>query len=597
MPSAVPAAEQNARTPPPARVPQNRWTEIEAPSLERFEPRARVAVHVGGEDPDGLAPLTLAALAAQRYPRELVAVVVDEALTSDALTATARELSLALAPATGDPVTAAAGAGELAVFLAAGAIPAPQCLAAHARWHETVSDAVTVGRSRRIDAHSASAERLAAGAPADELQALADDGEAAALEAFLAATRSLTERRADLFRVAAGQNVAVRSALLAELGEARAPHDPRLWRLDLAYRLEQAGCVFVPEAEAESFHHYPQANWLEAEPQRASDQRSASLIPLPGFRPPGGGRLRERPALAVAVKAQPDEPAAEILQTVDCLLAGRLSDLRLSLELADDHPARAELAAACAADPRVALQRPGQAAVADAPYQVRWPALAVADERTLSDLYELIAEEGVGALHVTVPGRLDRFLGERPRLAERAWRGPTVEVAATGPLARARRLASSSDSSPDSRSADPTLLLGSLFGERWVSGVEVGVHRRGAPAPEAGERHRLPPAADLAHERAEHLRHRARAATNQARSHRQAQRAVRERLRASNERLRAERLEARLARVSPSYWARWRAKRAVLRARTVPGQVGGALGRGRKLAYRYRQGALARVRR
>jgi len=62
-------------------------------------------------------------------------------------------------------------------------------------------------------------------------------------------------------------------------------------------------------------------------------------------------------------------------------------------------------------------------------------------------------------------------------------------------------------------------------------------------------------------------------------------------------RVRAGRLEARLARVSPSYWTRWRAKWVARRARAVPGQVGGSFGRGRQLAYRYRQGALARVRR
>jgi len=590
----VPAtpADGAQRTPPPARVAGNLWTEIDAPALERFSPSAAVAVYLSGPDPDGLCELTLQALSAQRYPSELVTVVPDPALAGQALEAAAERHSVALAaPSSDDPARAAAGAGELVVFLAAGALPAPQCLAAHARWHETVADAVTVGRSQRLDARSQNAERLAA----SELDP--DDGSSAALETFLEATRSLTERRADLFRIAAQQNVAARSQLLAELGPARAGADPERWRLDLAYRLEQAGCVFIPEPEASSTHHYRQPSFLEPVPQAAPDQRTQSLIPLAGFRAPGGGRLHERPALALALTAAAEEPAVEILETVDSLLSGRLSDLRLALELEDHHPARSELEAACAADPRVSFQRPGAGAFADAPYQVRWPALALADERTLADLCELIAAEGVGALHVTVPGGLDRFVAGRPRLAQRTWRGARVEVMATGPLNRARRLASRGDRSNDSGAADPAVLLGALFGERWVSGVEVGVHRRGTPAPDAGDRHALPPAVDLAHERAEHLRHRARAATNQARSDRQAQRAVRERLRANNERVRAGRLEARLARVSPSYWTRWRAKWVARRARAVPGQVGGSFGRGRQLAYRYRQGALARVRR
>ncbi|MBA3414671.1 MAG: hypothetical protein H0U10_05540, partial [Chloroflexia bacterium] len=341
-----------------------------------------MAVSLAGPDPDGVCELTLAALAAQRYPSELVTVVPAAELAGAELQAAAQRHSVRLAaPGADDPAQAAAAAGELVVFLAAGAQPAPQCLAAHARWHETVSDAVTIGRSQRSDA---------------------DDGEATALETFLEATRSLTERRADLFRAAATQNVAVRSTLLGALAEPRAADDPERWRLDLAYRLEQAGCVFVPESAAKSTHHYREPSF--SEPERASDQRTQSLIPLAGFRSPGGGRLHERPALALALRAQPEEPAAEILETVDCLLAGRLSDLRLTLALADEHPARAELQAACAADPRVTFARPGEGACADAPYQVAWPALALADERTLSDLCELIEAEGVGALHVTVPG-------------------------------------------------------------------------------------------------------------------------------------------------------------------------------------------------
>ncbi|MGI8805329.1 MAG: hypothetical protein ACR2IN_06515, partial [Thermoleophilaceae bacterium] len=202
---------------------------------------------------------------------------------------------------------------------------------------------------------------------------------------------------------------------------------------------------------------------------------------------------------------------------------------------------------------------------ADAPYQVAWPALALADERTLSDLCELIEAEGVGALHVTVPG-------EVPRNA-------MVEVAATGPLARARRLSAylrthePADPAPEqvvdmplvppgdngSASLDPTdpaVLLGSLFGERWVSGVEVSVRRRGAAEPRVTEHGPLAAATDLDHERTQHLRHQGRADTLQSRADRFAERAVRERIRAHEERLRAERLEARLAELGqpPWYW-------------------------------------------
>jgi hypothetical protein len=91
---------------------------------------------------------------------------------------------------------------------------------------------------------------------------------------------------------------------------------------------------------------------------------------------------------------------------------------------------------------------------------------------------------------------------------------------------------------------DPAVLLGSLFGERWVSGVEVSIRRRGTAEPQVTEHGPLAAATDLDHERTQHLRHQGRADTLQSRADRFAQRAVRERLRAREERLRAERLEA-----------------------------------------------------
>ncbi len=95
------------------------------------------------------------------------------------------------------------------------------------------------------------------------------------------------------------------------------------------------------------------------------------------------------------------------------------------------------------------------------PYQVDLPAVAVPDERTFEDIHDLMTKEGVGALHVTVPGELPR--------------NAMVEVVATGPLARSRRVAAATGEPVET-------VLGQLFGERWVSGVEVSIRRRGAPS-------------------------------------------------------------------------------------------------------------------
>jgi hypothetical protein len=595
-----PTAAGRRKAPPPASVPGNLWTEIEAPEPGSFTPQATVSVIVSGPDPDGVLELTLAALSAQSYPASLLEVVAAGAGAPGrspgraALGAEGPELRLVDDGA--ERGAAEAASGELLIFLQAGQIPAPGLVEAHARWHHAVSDAVSVGRSVPVDAGSLSAEEVRDAARTGRLESLFQsrlrpDPAQEALERYLELTRGLTERRADLFRVAASPNLCLRRESYRAAGPAPDIADERLARLDRAYRLEQLGCVFVPERGAESFDHYPHTGpalkgLAEAEApagESAPNPLTESLIPVRGFRQRGSGRRFRRPALVVHLRAE-EEPAAEVMETVDRVLRGRLQDLELRIELPPDHPERALVEEACAADPRIVVAPPADTA-ADSPYEVTLPAIAVPDERTLEDLHELMVEEGVGALHVTVPGEL-------PRRA-------MVEVVAAGPLARARRLAEHARAA-DGQGPDPAVILGELFGERWVSGVEVSLRRRGAPEPQVTEHGPLARAEDLAHERAEHLRQRARAATNQARADRQAQRWFRERVRANHERLQAERLEARLARMNPPYWIRSRLRRLGRRLRSLPGAIGSAFGSLRQLAYRGRRvagAALARARR
>ena len=544
-----PATERQA--PPPARVPGNLWTEIEAPALGALQAEAPVSVIVAGEDPEGHLPLTVAALSAQSYPAHLTELVLVEASARERdFSAHAPELAVTHAS------SPEAASGEVLCFVAAGSIPAPALVEAHARWHHAVSDAVSVGRSPRIEAGSLSAAAVAEAARAGTLaelleERLRDDDHDEALQAYLERTRGLTERQPDLFRVAAHDNVALRRDTYRAAGGLAAAPDDGLARLDLAFRLESSGCVFVPEPEALSYRPYPADGVAlathadDGHGALAADARVASLIPVAGFRPRGSRRLQRRPAMVVNVPVG-SESAEEVLETVDAILAGRFSDLELRLQVEDSHPERELIAEAVASDPRVALAPHSAAGRCESPLQVTFPAVAVPDERTFDDLHELMSADPIGALHVTVPG-------EPPRNA-------MVEVLATGPLARARRLAE--------YCGEPwEVVLGRLFGERWISGVEVSLRRRGAPEPHVTEHGPLAPATDLGHERTQHLRNRARADNLQARADRLAERAARERMRAYVERLRADRLEDALAETGPPplYW-RLRPGRRLLQA-------------------------------
>jgi hypothetical protein len=581
---AAPPAPSGA-APPPARVPGNRWPQIDAPGLDELRPTLACSVVVSGADDRRALSQTLRALAATSYPTELVEVLAapgpEPDAGPDAATPGAGALALRSAPTTAQAADAATG--ELLVFLRAGAIPAPALLAAHARWHHAVADAVSVGHSPPLGADGPDADRLADAAEDREALAarLAELPEAAdeALETFLELTRGLTERRADLFLVAARHNVALRAETYRRAGGLRPGLPEALARAELAYRLDAAGAVFVPEAEARSYGGLTDGDWPlpddSGHAPAARDPRAEALIPVGGFRPPRSGRVFERPALVVDLDVA-DERADEVLESVDSVLRGRFSDLRLRVSVPAAHPEADVLEQALAHDPRVEVGPEATASEPDSPYRVWLPLVAVPDERTFADLHGLIESEGVGALHVTVGsarGARERLraaaarprgrAGRRRRRARRA----TVRVAATGAAARAARVAASAG-----RPADA--VLEELFDSRVVPGAELGLRLLGSPAPESTEYGPLAPATDLARERAEHLRQRARAHTNQARAERHAQHAVRERMRASQEKARADRMETRLARVSPGYWVRWRGRRALRRLTAVPGRVG-----------------------
>lgn len=596
-------AASAAAGPPPARVPGNAWTAIEVAGVGELAPTATVSVVVSGPDPDGHLPLTLAALAGQTYPASLTEVVV-EADEPAGLREAAGDVALELAPGGEGP---GAAQGDVLVFVTAGSLPERELVEAHARWHHAVADAVSTGTVLRIDATGlgpADVREIQRDGGLEDILAsrvAAEDADQAGLETFLERTHGLTERRPDLFRVALRGSLGVRSETLHAAGGPGEARDRRLARLDLAYRLDCAGCVFVPERAARSYSAYAEPWIAPLEPDEAADgeppagawradPRVASMIPVRGFRPRRSGRVFERPAMVVNVPAE-DQGAAEVLGAVDGVLRGHLSDLVVRVQLPDGHPERALVEAACAPDRRVETGPPSKEGRSEAPYQVTMPATAVPDDRTFDAIHGLMTEAGLGVLRLSVPGRADRLPVLGARLAGRVGRRPIVEVVATGPLARARRVAAHQGEPVDT-------VLARLFGERRLDGGEVGIHRRGAsgpePEPEAAGDGAGGDGGDLAHERAEHLRYRARTATSQARVDRQAQRLFRERLRSGHERAQAERLEARLARVSPTYWVGWKAKRVGRRVAALLKRLWRRVEALRQPVYRVRRAAWVR---
>jgi len=440
-------------------------------------------------------------------------------------------------------------AAELIVLLDGAAIPTPGFLAAHLRWHAAASDVVVLGPvSRPPEGSSAPA------AVSTEPSERWDEADSA-FDVVFDLTRGLTETAGAIHMAAALGSISVRADVLAAAGGLGEPGP--LQRLDVAARLASYGCVFVPEAAAVAWSHETErarelagaiaANVTAHEPLEASRPEEARIVAMPPFRRTASARHYTRPAMVVNLDAG-EEPAENVLATLEAILRGRLGDLELRVQIADEHPARERIAERLALDPRTAIGPPSMDAYCESPFQASVPAAALPDERTIADLHRLMIEEEVGALHVTVPGAPPQDV--------------MIEVVASGALARSRRVAAA-------QGGDPVEVLGRLFDERWVSGVEVSVRAHGVAEPHVTEHGPLAAATDPEHERNQHLRFRDRADELEQRAVVLSRRALAERLESRRVRLRADQLEARLesAGSPPRFWRLHPFRRAAAAAR------------------------------
>jgi hypothetical protein len=469
--------------PRPADVHTGHWRDIEVPALGAWTPSERVSVVIDG-DP-ARSGETVAGLREQSYPAELLEVL--------------------------EPESRQEPAGSIVVLIAAGSMPQAHFVEAHARWHHAVADSVSFGA---LDPAGDAAEQP------EPLELVCD------------LTRDLTDPMGGHHLAAAEGTLAVRSVLLAEAGGlSEGTLSPATARLDLAHRLHCAGAVFVAEPDARASGTPSGLAALVAAACKAGESlelrlpEAAALLALPPFRESASARRHERAALAVNVLAGDAEPD-EVLATLAGVLSGRMGDIEVRVQVADDHPGHDRVVAAVAADPRASLAPSSLEAGSQAPFQATIPAVAHVDPRTVADLHELALGEDAGALHVTVPGM-------RPQEA-------MIEVVATAAWNRARRLSAATGE-------DAAAIVGRLYGERWVSGVEVSTRRHGIEEPQVTEHGPLAKATDLGHERNAHLRFRERAEDMAARAATQAQRTLAERLNAREERKAAERVESRLS--------------------------------------------------
>lgn len=255
-----------------------------------------------------------------------------------------------------------------------------------------------------------------------------------------------------------------------------------------------------------------------------------------------------RPATVIDVPAG-DAAAEQVVAALDAALAAAPAAIAVRLLLAGEHPGRAGLAELCAADPRLELAAPGAEPGPCELHVVVPPAVRLGG-RSLEAIAELLADGSAAAVEVAVPRRPGR-LG-RSFIAARLPGTPRVRAERPG-------------------ASGPTVRPGAH--ELWLGSAR-------APVTEP------PPLTSLAHERAEHLRHRARSATLRARLDRNAQRLTRERMRYQHERARASLLDRRLAEVSTRHRLGRLGRRVTRPVLAAPQRLGSLAGTGRRFVRR-----------
>ena len=376
--------------PRPASVRYNDWRLVRMPDARRFTPTLAVSVVVPCFDAPGALALTLAGLEGQTYPRDLFEVVIVDDGSCPPLSippSTPLHVRLVRQERRGFGLARARNAGaraaahDVLVFLDADVIAEAGLLAAHARWHHVVSDALTLGFCAYVSVAGIDAPAIR-NRPGSLAELFADRPfDPPWTERHMARTRDLTSKHDDLFRAVTGGNFGIARRFFEEAGG----FDESFTRYggedtELGYRVWCRGGLLVPVRDAFGWH---QGRWAEDRERKEQDQdlqdgKLAHLIADPGFRRGTPGQTFAVPRHVVTVEAG-EAPVERLLKTVGELLADPAGDLVVRIETAAGRDGLCLLEEHLGPDPRVrvAPERPALEEFPVSPYHVTVPAGAV----------------------------------------------------------------------------------------------------------------------------------------------------------------------------------------------------------------------------
>ena len=362
--------------PPPQLVRYNDWRQVAVAAPGAFVPERPVSVVVPYyAQPEELGR-TLAALEGQTYPRELFEVVVVDDGSPEPLEQPRKtpldvkvmrqeDLGFGLARARNTGVRAAAH--DILLFLDADMLPEAEWLAAHARWHHAVPDAMTQGFRAHVPVDGVDAEtirsrpgalkELFAGQEVDWFQGR-----------HLHSTDDPTSRASDdMFKTVAGGNLGIRREFYELVGGFDESFTQ--WGgedTEFGYRACTRGGLLVPVREAFAWH---QGLWEGREYKKPSEElqlaKVAHLVAHPRYRTGTAGRTFTVPQYVVTVRGD-GLSADRLLEAVERVLCGPMHDLVVRVELPEGHAGQVWLERHLGPDPRVRVA-PSRSALEEFP--------------------------------------------------------------------------------------------------------------------------------------------------------------------------------------------------------------------------------------
>lgn len=333
--------------PKPVSVQYNDWREVEVPAPAAFTPTLPVSVLIPYyQTPVETLAKTLAALECQTYPRDLFEVVIVDdgsdpplerplhlVLDVKVVRQERRGFGIARARNTG----ARAAAHDILLFLDSDMLPEAGWMAAHARWHHAVVDALTAGFTAYVamDGIDAATIRHRPGSLNDLFTGRAVDPPW--VEGHMIRTNDLTSRDDDPFWGMGGNNFGIGKNFYHLVGGSDESFSR--WGMEdteLAYRVYTRGGLIVPTREAFAWH---QGRKRAVGPDTESKHRSlrlqhgktSHLVAHRDYRDARPGRIYAVPQYVVTINAR-NAPADRVIETTAIILADRVHDLVVRIE-------------------------------------------------------------------------------------------------------------------------------------------------------------------------------------------------------------------------------------------------------------------------